>query len=131
MLVFGQPSETLDVVVGPPRGALVEHGGVVDPPGVPGGVVAVLEVLLHPGVATALAVVEDLVAQAAQGEQLVRLVGELADGVVELDLDALLVGLVDVGRLRVQIEERVVDVGVDLVGSMPIPIPAPTNSAID
>ncbi len=78
--------------------------------------VVVLQVLLHPGVAAALAVVEDLVAQAPQGEQLVRLVGQLPDGVVELDLDPLLVGLVDVRGLLLQVEEGVVDVGVDLVG---------------
>ena len=75
-----------------------------------------LQVLLHPGVAAALAVVQDLVAQAPQGEQLVGPVGQLPDGVVELDLDALLVGLVDVGGLLLQVEEGVVDVGIDLVG---------------
>ena len=103
--VFHQPAEPFDVVVVPPRGALIDDrrtdiavGEVL----IPGGREVADEVLAEPGISDAgeIGVAgrgQDLVTQASQGPKLDDVVGQLADRVVDLDLHVLLVAPIDVG----------------------------------
>ena len=114
--VVHQPVKTFQVIVVPARHAAVDNGGVLEARHEPGGDVVGAEVLLQPGKAAARASGEDLVAKAAQGEDLRRPVGELTHGVVDLHLHVARVRLVDIGLHLVRAQERVVDVRVDLGG---------------
>jgi len=76
--------------------------------------------LLEPRVTAAGAGNDHLVAQTAQGPQFRRVVAQLASRVVDLDLQALGVGLVHVLFQFVGAEEGVVDVRVDVVAVMDV-----------
>ena len=95
-----EPAEALEVVVVPAGEARRGDGGVHRAAGqrlVPGRRVVVDEVLAEPGVPAVAAVEVNLEAQAAQRPQLRHVVAQLADGVVDLHLHPLGVGLADIG----------------------------------
>ena len=104
-----QPVQALEIIVVPAGHAAVDDGRVLELGDEPGGDVVGAEVLLEPGEAAAGAGREDLVAQAAQGEELRGPVRELPDGVVDLDLEAAGVGVVDVCLHLAGAKERIVD----------------------
>ena len=111
-----EPVEALDVIVVPARHAAVDDGRVLQLGHEPGGDIVGAEVLLEPREAATGAGREDLVAEAAEGEEFGGAVGELADRVVDLDLESTAVSVLDVGFHGRGPEKRVVDVGVDFGG---------------
>src|SRR5579859_999658 len=94
--ILHEPVHAFDVVVVPSAHAAIDHSGVFYFRDEPGGDVVVADMFLQPGKTFARSGGIDLIAQAAEGEGLVGVIGELAHGVIDLYLQAELVGGVDI-----------------------------------
>ena len=78
------------------------------------------QVLTQPGVPFTMSFPHDLVTQAVKSVDLLAVGGQLPHGVVQLDLTALLVLMIDERDQGVTYDEWIVDVGVEVLGVMDV-----------